>query len=113
MAGCDRPSWTDRSHPDHLILILKGPSNYAGEVGDYLKQLEDPEFHYMFGRCLEDIMRSFGADDTVNIVHTWLNKHCLPVDAKLMDPEIFAKFHDGYNAYINTMLETQKFRCLA
>lgn len=113
MAGCDRPSWTDRSHPDHLILILRGPSNYARVVGDYLKQLEDPDFHCMFGHCLEDIMLSFDAKDTVNILHTWLTKHCLPVDAKLMDPEIFTKFRDGYNDCVNMMRQTREFRCLA
>lgn len=107
------PDWADRSHPDHLMLVLKGPSHYAQTLGQYLAGLHSREFHSLFSHCLEDLMTYFEPDSVCNILHTWLTRYNLPVDARRLDQETFAKFHEQYNGYINLMVQEKRLRKLA
>lgn len=87
-----------RSEQDILLLLLKGPDNYAHQAGQEMLSVlnsgKRKRYVAMFktaDRHFETIMKIFCAEQVLRIVKTWLNYYNLPLDPDRL--KTFNTFH--------------------
>jgi len=94
-----------RSEEQKLMLLLKGPEDYAHRAGKEMllvlnggKRLRYKAMFKVADQHFETIMQVFNIEQSIRIIKTWLSIYQLPFDPDCL--KTFDQFHDMHSSFI-------------
>ena len=93
------------SEEQRLMLLLKGPEDYAHRAGKEMltvlnsgKRLRYKAMFKVADQHFETVMQVFNIEQSIRIIKTWLSTYQLPFDPDRLDS--FDRFHNSLGSFI-------------